>query len=143
MDEKRKRSFTTASTRKRKARRHRAARFLQVVGHRERLVASIAPPAPAAISPARMRPSPIQSTRLVFAPTFTAAPTWAAPFAFITTIDQLPPLTFQLVVTWPRPLPDDRQKLWRAGGPAGARPACARYLTGLTSVTSLRATPAR
>ena len=69
---------------------------------------------------------PTQSTRLVFAPTLTAALMPGAPFAFIRTIAQVPPLTFHVAVTWPLPLLADCQKLSRAGAPAGAVPACVR-----------------
>jgi hypothetical protein len=44
-------------------------------GRRERLLQSMAPPAAPAIRPARREPRPSQSSRLVFAPTLTAAPT--------------------------------------------------------------------
>jgi hypothetical protein len=65
--------------------------------------------------------------------------------AFINTIAQVPPWTFQVAVTWPLPVLADRQKRRRPGGPAGALPGCVSYVTVslLMSVTSLRATPAR
>src|SRR3954447_19921361 len=115
------------------------------IDYRARPLTSIATPAPPAISPTIRKPIPTQSTTVVFAPTFTTALTCGAPVAFIATIVQSPPSTFQLVATWPLPVAAAFQKRSRPGGPVGARPACCLYSTvpSLMSVTWLRATPAR
>src|SRR5438105_4476402 len=112
---------------------------------RRRLLITIAMPAPPKISPKSSKARPAQSTRFVFAPTITAALTLGAPPAFIRTIVQSPPLTFQVAVTCPVPLLVVYQKPWRAGEPAGALPGCVLYetLLPLTSVTWLRETPPR
>src|SRR3954469_18407167 len=87
------------------------------IEYRARPLTSIATPAPPAISPTIRKPIPTQSTTVVFAPTFTTALTCGAPVAFIATIVQSPPSTFQLVVTWPPPLAEAFQKRSRPGGP--------------------------
>jgi len=85
---------------------------------------SIAIPPPAKSSPTARKPIPIQSTAVVFAPSRTSALTRGAPVAFIATMDQSPPDTFQEVVTWPRPVLEASQKCWAPGGPAGGPPEC-------------------
>ena len=70
----------------------------------------IAVPAPPKIKPTTTRPRPIQSTRLVFTPTLTAALTLLVAVAFIKTTAQVPPVTFQVVVILPVPLLAARQK---------------------------------
>jgi hypothetical protein len=93
--------------------------------YRGRLAAtSIAMPPPARTNPTTRKPIPTHSTAVVFAPSFTSALTRGAPVAFIATISQSPPDTFQVVVTRPAPVLDASQKRCAPGGPAGAPPAC-------------------